>query len=137
MAQAPRFFDLPARVRTKTICGRNAAAVRKAASRFGSILCEKPLALDAAECEEMLAAGAQITRRAHGLSQVQADSGDLSREETIKRGELGNRIYHYRARQPEGRRGFREIIVTEPEHPFMNSWWPPGHISGYEPPSCT
>ena len=60
----------------------------------------------------MLAAGAQITRRAHGLSQLQADSGDLSREETIKRGELGNRIYQYRARQPEGRRGFREIILT-------------------------
>ncbi len=38
----------------------------------------------------------------------------------------------YRARQSEGRRGFREIIVTEPEHPFMNSWWPPGHIIGYE-----
>ncbi len=50
----------------------------------------------------------------------------------IKCREVGNRLYRYRARQPEGRRGFREIIVTEPEHPFMNSWWPPGHIMGYE-----
>jgi predicted dehydrogenase len=28
--------------------------------------------------------------------------------------------------------GFRTIIVTEPEHPYMEAWWPPGHIIGYE-----
>jgi predicted dehydrogenase len=22
----------------------------------------------------------------------------------------------------------RRVLVTEPEHPFMSSWWPPGHI---------
>ena len=26
---------------------------------------------------------------------------------------------------------FRRILVTEPEHPFMNFWWPPGHIVGW------
>ena len=29
-------------------------------------------------------------------------------------------------------RGFRRVLVTEPEHPYMRAWWPPGHILGYE-----
>jgi len=28
--------------------------------------------------------------------------------------------------------GFRTILATESAHPFMNGWWPPGHIIGYE-----
>ena len=33
--QAPRFFNLPASIRLKTICGRNRAAVKKAATKLG------------------------------------------------------------------------------------------------------
>ena len=29
-------------------------------------------------------------------------------------------------------RGFHRVLATEPEHPFVKSWWPPGHIIGYE-----
>lgn len=28
--------------------------------------------------------------------------------------------------------GFRRILVTEPEHPYISAWWPPGHVLGYE-----
>ncbi len=28
--------------------------------------------------------------------------------------------------------GFRRILVTEPEHPYVAAWWPPGHLLGYE-----
>ena len=28
--------------------------------------------------------------------------------------------------------GFRRIYVTEPSHPYVGSWWPPGHGLGYE-----
>jgi len=29
--------------------------------------------------------------------------------------------------------GFRDVIVTEPgAHPYVDAWWPPGHILGYE-----
>ena len=28
--------------------------------------------------------------------------------------------------------GFRDILVTEAEHPFMEHWWPAGHIIGWE-----
>jgi predicted dehydrogenase len=29
-------------------------------------------------------------------------------------------------------KGFRTVLVTEPDHPYMQAWWPPGHIIGYE-----
>jgi predicted dehydrogenase len=28
--------------------------------------------------------------------------------------------------------GFRRIVVTEPEHPYVAAWWPAGHGLGYE-----
>jgi predicted dehydrogenase len=31
-----------------------------------------------------------------------------------------------------GTAGFRRILVTEPSHPYMEAWWPPGHGLGYE-----
>jgi predicted dehydrogenase len=31
-----------------------------------------------------------------------------------------------------GSQGFRTILVTEADHPFMSIWWPPGHILGWE-----
>jgi predicted dehydrogenase len=32
----------------------------------------------------------------------------------------------------KGTAGFRTVIVTEPEHPFLEHWWPPGHALGWE-----
>ncbi|WP_020666604.1 Gfo/Idh/MocA family protein [Amycolatopsis nigrescens] len=28
--------------------------------------------------------------------------------------------------------GFRRILVTEGTHPYLDAWWPPGHLLGYE-----
>jgi predicted dehydrogenase len=28
--------------------------------------------------------------------------------------------------------GFKRILVTEENHPYLNAWWPPGHVIGYE-----
>ncbi|MFD0200625.1 MULTISPECIES: Gfo/Idh/MocA family protein [Saccharothrix] len=28
--------------------------------------------------------------------------------------------------------GFRRILVTEADHPYVGAWWPPGHLLGYE-----
>jgi predicted dehydrogenase len=28
-------------------------------------------------------------------------------------------------------KSFRRVLVTEPTHPFMRYWWPPGHIVGW------
>lgn len=28
--------------------------------------------------------------------------------------------------------GFRKVLVTDAQHPYISGWWPPGHIIGYE-----
>jgi predicted dehydrogenase len=28
--------------------------------------------------------------------------------------------------------GFRRVLVTEPGHPYLSAWWPPGHVLGWE-----
>ena len=28
--------------------------------------------------------------------------------------------------------GFRRVLVTEPTHPYLSAWWPPGHTLGWE-----
>ena len=301
--QAPRFFDLPAEVRMKTICGRDRTAVKKTAAKFGwenaqtdwrrvmddrkidivdictpndshseiaiaaanagkAILCEKPLARNVAEAEKMARAAKQarvVNMVCHNYRRIPAIA--LARQ-MIERGELGE-VFHFRARyaqdwivdpkfplvwrlqsnvagsgalgdifshivdlaryligefkevcaitetfvkqrpleknrrakgkvtvddavtmigrfrngalasleatrfapgrknsitleingsagsvffdleemnrlkffdrrDPQDRQGFRDILVTEPTHPYMGEWWPPGHIIGYE-----
>ncbi len=151
--QAPRFFDLPADVRMKTICGRDRTAVRAAAQQLGweqsvtdwrqvlddpeidvvdistpndshreialaaaaagkAILCEKPLGLDAAECAEMLAAvrKARVVHMVcHNYRRIPALA--LARE-MIARGELGDRLYHFRAR-------YAQDWIADPEFPLV------------------
>lgn len=43
-----------------------------------------------------------------------------------------NRLQFYSNDDPEHRRGFRNILATEPMHPYAGNWWPPGHIIGFE-----
>ncbi len=43
-----------------------------------------------------------------------------------------NELRFYDATQDPKEAGFRRILVTEPGHPYMHAWWPPGHIIGYE-----
>lgn len=48
---------------------------------------------------------------------------DLERLNELEVSEVGD---------PRGEHAFRRILVTEPEHPYIGSWWPPGHILGWE-----
>ncbi|MES4887462.1 Gfo/Idh/MocA family oxidoreductase [Streptomyces sp. NPDC096012] len=34
--------------------------------------------------------------------------------------------------EPAATAGFRRILVTEPDHPYLEGWWPPGHGLGYD-----
>ena len=43
-----------------------------------------------------------------------------------------NVLEFYDAAEPDETAGFRRIIVTEPGHPYVGAWWPPGHGLGYE-----
>ena len=43
-----------------------------------------------------------------------------------------NELSFFDATQPAAEQGFRRILVTEPSHPYLSAWWPPGHTIGYE-----
>lgn len=43
-----------------------------------------------------------------------------------------NWLWFYSLDDPPHLRGFRRILVTEEVHPYGGSWWPTGHILGYE-----
>jgi predicted dehydrogenase len=45
-----------------------------------------------------------------------------------------NELEFYDGHDAAGEQGFRRILVTEPEHPYMAAWWPTGHGIGYEHP---
>jgi len=43
-----------------------------------------------------------------------------------------NELQYYSKDDPQGTQGFRTIMATEATHPYIEHWWPPGHIIGYE-----
>ena len=43
-----------------------------------------------------------------------------------------NALQYYDATAPADQQGFRRIYVTEAQHPYVEAWWPPGHMLGYE-----
>jgi predicted dehydrogenase len=43
-----------------------------------------------------------------------------------------NELQFLDATAPAREQGFRRIVVTEPEHPYLDAWWPQGHIIGWE-----
>lgn len=43
-----------------------------------------------------------------------------------------NVLEFYSLEDPSRSQGFRRILATEGEHPYVANWWPPGHILGYE-----
>jgi predicted dehydrogenase len=42
-----------------------------------------------------------------------------------------NELQFYDAQDGETA-GFRRILVTEPGHPYLSAWWPPGHVLGWD-----
>src|SRR5450756_1267205 len=43
-----------------------------------------------------------------------------------------NVLHYFDATEGSRLGGFRRIVVTEPEHPYIAAWWPAGHVLGYE-----
>jgi len=43
-----------------------------------------------------------------------------------------NELAYHDGTEPGAHAGFRRILVTEPDHPYLEAWWPPGHGLGYE-----
>ena len=43
-----------------------------------------------------------------------------------------NVLQFFDASLDDAEAGFRRIMVTESDHPYIAAWWPPGHGLGYE-----
>ena len=43
-----------------------------------------------------------------------------------------NVLHFFDGTEDAGTAGFRRIMVTEAQHPYVGAWWPPGHVIGYE-----
>lgn len=43
-----------------------------------------------------------------------------------------NELSFYDHTEPPTEAGFRRVLVTEADHPYLEGWWPPGHGLGYE-----
>ncbi|MGW2292032.1 Gfo/Idh/MocA family protein [Streptomyces phaeochromogenes] len=91
---------------------------------------------DAAVFTGRLASGAlavfEATRMASGRKnalrlEINGESGSLAFDL-----ERLNELSFHDHREPAATAGFRRIVVTEAEHPYLEGWWPPGHALGYE-----
>jgi predicted dehydrogenase len=43
-----------------------------------------------------------------------------------------NELQFFDATAPAETQGYTRILVTEPEHPYVGAWWPPGHTLGWD-----
>ncbi|MFJ8587483.1 Gfo/Idh/MocA family protein [Streptomyces sp. NPDC093595] len=91
---------------------------------------------DAAVFTGRLASGAlatfEATRMAAGRKnalrlEINGELGSLSFDL-----ERLNELSFHDQTEPARSAGFRRILVTEQDHPYLEAWWPPGHALGYE-----
>src|SRR5207247_365186 len=68
-----------------------------------------------------------LGRKNHQVFEINGSKGSLSFN-LEKLNELN--VYWHDNRGET--RGWTEVLVTEPTHPFISHWWPPGHILGWE-----
>ncbi|WP_114854760.1 Gfo/Idh/MocA family protein [Brachybacterium sp. YJGR34] len=43
-----------------------------------------------------------------------------------------NELWFLDATAPIAQQGYTRVLVTEPEHPYLEAWWPQGHVLGWE-----
>ncbi|MEW1719982.1 Gfo/Idh/MocA family oxidoreductase [Streptomyces sp. NPDC093109] len=113
------------------LSGASAGLSGAAGSAYGPVTVD-----DAAVFTGRLASGAlasfEATRMAAGRKNA------LRLEINGERGSLAfdlerlNELSFHDHDEPAATAGFRRILVTEPEHPYLEAWWPPGHGLGYE-----
>jgi len=66
-------------------------------------------------------------RKNHNYFEIYGSKGSL-----VFDLERMNELQFFSADDPDYSQGFRTILATEPVHPYITHWWPPGHIIGYE-----
>jgi len=66
-------------------------------------------------------------RKNYNTFEIYGDKGSL-----IFDLERMNELQYFSSDDPAYAQGFRTILATESAHAYMEHWWPPGHIIGYE-----
>lgn len=74
----------------------------------------------------------EATRMAPGRRNYNRFEINGSRGSLVFNLERMNELELYLESDGGGRQGFRTILATDPSHPYVDAWWPPGHIIGYE-----
>ncbi|MFI1831409.1 Gfo/Idh/MocA family protein [Streptomyces sp. NPDC020412] len=91
---------------------------------------------DAALFNGRLASGALASFEATRMAAGRKNS--LRFEINGERGSLAfdlerlNELSFHDDTEPAASAGFKRILVTEADHPYLEAWWPPGHALGYE-----
>ena len=71
-----------------------------------------------------------VDRHARGIAAgARAASTTTRSRSTARHGSIAFDVERLNELQVADEKGFTRVLVTEPEHPFMQYWWPPGHIS--------
>ena len=68
-----------------------------------------------------------IGRQNYNYFEIYGDKGAV-----IFNLERMNELQFYSSEDQAGEKGFRTILATDPSHPYVANWWPPGHNIGYE-----
>jgi predicted dehydrogenase len=66
-------------------------------------------------------------RRNHNTFQIYGSKGSLAFNL-----EKMNELEFFDGTEPEEGQGYKTILATRRLHPYIEAWWPPGHIIGYE-----
>lgn len=66
-------------------------------------------------------------RKNHNTFEIYGSDGSI-----VFNLERMNELQVFSRNDPSYAQGFRTVIATEPEHPYVSAWWPPGHLIGYE-----
>jgi predicted dehydrogenase len=69
-----------------------------------------------------------LGRKNHQVFEVNGSKGSLSFD--LER--LNELKVYWQDGTHDQTRGWTEVLVTEPTHPFISNWWPPGHVIGWE-----
>lgn len=74
----------------------------------------------------------EATRMAPGRKNYNRFEVSGSRGSLVWNFEDMNVLEYYSTSEPSNRQGFKRIMATEGDHPYVAAWWPPGHVLGYE-----
>ncbi len=66
-------------------------------------------------------------RKNYNCFEIYGDKGSL-----IWNLERMNELQFFNREDADVDAGFKTILCTESEHPYIKGWWPPGHMIGYE-----